>query len=102
VTGSTEPVFHSCGGVMNIEAAFHSAMVDAINIFVRKVLKHKGYLTPDGEAAMETEEYLRLRNEIVGDLASGWSRFRFDSDGNIIGSYEDYFSKKQPPATPAV
>jgi hypothetical protein len=84
---------------MNLETAFYTAMVDAINIFVRTVLKRKGYLTPDGEAAIATEEYLRLRNEIVGDLAAGWSRFKFDSDGNVVGSYEDYFPKPQRPTS---
>jgi hypothetical protein len=79
----------------SLEESFYIAMVDAINIVIRELIRRKGYLTSDGELFSGGEEYLRLRNEIVSDLASKWGRFRFDSSGHLIGSYADYFPEKQ-------
>ena len=73
------------GRLPTLEEAFHTAMVDAINIYVREALGRGGFLTPDYHAGVGADQLLRAKHDLARELAARWVRFRFDSDGNPIG-----------------
>jgi len=87
------------GRLPTLEEAFHTAMVDAINIYVREALGRGGFLTPDYHAGVGADQLLRAKHDLARELAARWVRFRFDSDGNPIGSVADYFPSA-PDAAP--
>jgi len=57
------------------EQAFETAIVDGINLFVREVLKAKGFLIPETlDHHTGLPEILKLKYQIARDLAGKWAK----------------------------
>lgn len=58
------------------EQAFETAIVDGINIFVREVLKAKGFMDPAKADDVGLPEVLQLKYKIAKDLAKKWAKMK--------------------------
>jgi hypothetical protein len=72
---------------MSLALAFETAMIDAINSYVRTVLFARGYLSHDGFEASGSSECLQAKYAIARELAAKWAAFN---------GYE-----REPPAEPS-
>jgi hypothetical protein len=60
---------------MSLALAFETAMVDAINVYVREVLKPRGCLTLEGFDRHVSDECLKEKYRIVREWAAKWAVF---------------------------
>ena len=66
---------------MSLALAFETAMIDAINVYVRTVLKPRGCLAPDGFERHASVECLQEKYRIAREWADKWAASdRFERD----------------------
>ena len=59
---------------MSLELSFQTAMVDAINIFVRTVLVPRGIVDPERVEDIGSKDVLQEKYRITQELAAAWAR----------------------------
>ena len=60
---------------MSLTLAFETAMVDAINVFVREVLHPRGMLAPGAFDEIASEAVLQAKYRVVREWAAKWAAF---------------------------
>lgn len=60
---------------MPLELAFETAMIDAINIYVRTVLFARGYISREGLDANGSPECIQAKYAVARELAAKWAAF---------------------------
>jgi hypothetical protein len=60
---------------MSLALAFETAMVDAINVFVRDVLRPRGLLAPGASDEIGSEAVLQAKYRVAREWAASWAAF---------------------------